>query len=257
VTLPRSLARAAARALDGARSGIALREATRVGSGVRVFGWPRVANEGELVVGMAVALVSSPSAVNLLVGPGGSLVIGDRALIESGAAIRARGRVRIGGAVRIGAGCIVDDEGGDDDEISIGDGAWLEDGAVLLGGAHVAAGAVVPRGVPGGAANGAPPAPVPSSKESDGPTLDADAREVDRRIRAVLGRLIFGASNVDRSASLAGVKGWDSLAALRVLVALEKEFAVVLPSHLFAQNPSLESVTPVILATVAKRAEAG
>ncbi|HEV3192168.1 MAG TPA: hypothetical protein VGY54_16765, partial [Polyangiaceae bacterium] len=87
----RTLARAAEQALDSARSRIALRDATRVGRGVRVFGWPRVANEGELTIGDRVSIVSRPSAVELLVAPGASVLIGDRALVESGAVIRARG----------------------------------------------------------------------------------------------------------------------------------------------------------------------
>jgi hypothetical protein len=36
------------------------------------------------------------------------------------------------------------------------------------------------------------------------------------------------------------------------VVALEKEFSVVLPITLFAERPSVESVAPVIAASVAK-----
>jgi hypothetical protein len=135
VRISRALAQSAVQALDTVRSKVALREATRVGGGVRVFGRPRVANEGELVVGERVVLVSAPSPVDLLVAPGARLVIGDRALIESGASIRARGRVHIGRGVRIGAGCILDDDGAQSSGISVGDGALKEGGALLRSGA--------------------------------------------------------------------------------------------------------------------------
>lgn len=254
--LARGFAQAAVRALDGLRSRVALREATSVGDDVRVFGWPRVANEGELVVGGGVAFVSSPSPVELLVAPGGSLVIGDGALIESGVAIRARGRIRIGSGARIGAGCIIDDDGPDMQDISVADRAWIEDGAVLLGGAQVPAGAVLERGV----ISSAPPrSPPPSSRRSPPPSLNGGgaALDVDRRLRAVLARLIAGAAAVDQSTNLTHLRGWDSLSALRVLVALEKEFEVVLPSQLFAHDASIDSIAPVISASIAKHAEAG
>jgi acyl carrier protein/acetyltransferase-like isoleucine patch superfamily enzyme len=253
----RGVAQAAVRAFDGMRSRVALREATRVGDDVRVFGWPRVANEGELVIGGGVALVSSPSPVELLVAAGGSLIIGDAALIESGVAIRARGRIRIGSGARIGAGCIVDDDGPGTNEISVADGAWIEDGVVLLAGAHVAAGSILERRV----ISSAPPGLLPASSRSSPPPYSGEdgamALDVDRRMRAVLARLIIGAGNVHRNASLTELKGWDSLAALRVLVGFEKEFGVVLPHQLFGQEPTIESITPVILASITKRAEAG
>jgi acyl carrier protein len=79
------------------------------------------------------------------------------------------------------------------------------------------------------------------------------ALDVDRRIRGVLERIVRAAAEVDSASNLAQVKGWDSLAALRVLVALEREFGIVLPHHLFGLHPTIESVTPVILAGVAAR----
>jgi acetyltransferase-like isoleucine patch superfamily enzyme/acyl carrier protein len=245
--IPRAFGRFAVGALDEVRSRVAFRSAARLGRHIRLFGWPRVANEGELVIGSGVSLVSTPSPVNLVVAPGGSLVIGDRALIESGAAIRARGRVTIGSSARVGAGCIVDDDGAEASEISIGDGAWVEEGAVLLAGTRVAPGSVFRRGP---ADAGRAPRSSDAPHSSDGASHDAELR-----VRAVLGRLVPGASSVDRTASLSQMKGWDSLAALRTLVALEKEFAVMLPHQLFARHPTLESVMPVILASISKHAE--
>jgi acyl carrier protein len=247
--LARTFAQIVVGALDEARSRVAFRSVTRLGTDTKLFGWPRVANEGALVIGSGVSLVSAPSPVNLVVAPGGSLVIGDRALIESGAAIRARGRVVIGSGARVGAGCIVDDEGTEAGEISIGDGAWLEEGAVLLAGTRVAPGTVFRR---------RPTDAARPSRRSDAPhSSESASHDAEQRVRAVLERLVAGASTVDRTASLSLMEGWDSLAALRTLVALEKEFAVMLPHQLFAKHPTLESVMPVILASISIRAEVG
>jgi acetyltransferase-like isoleucine patch superfamily enzyme/acyl carrier protein len=246
-----ALAQAVVGLVDRLRSRAALRAATRIGEGVRLFGWPRIVNEGELTIGSYVSLLSTPSPVEFVVAPGATMVVAERALIESGASLRARGTLRIGRGARIGAGCIVGDDGKDDGETTIGDGAWIEDGVVVPGGTNVPAGTVLARRVATSAAASVPRGPtVPvAAGSSDGASAD-----IDRRLRAVLSRVVAATSSVDAATELTQVKGWDSLAALRALVALEKEFAIVLPITLFAERPSLETVTPVIAATVAKHA---
>jgi acyl carrier protein len=74
-------------------------------------------------------------------------------------------------------------------------------------------------------------------------------------VRTVVGRIVAAASEVDAAAVLSHIKGWDSLAALRVLVALEKEFGVVLPHNLFSESPTLANVAPLILGGLARRSE--
>jgi carbonic anhydrase/acetyltransferase-like protein (isoleucine patch superfamily) len=247
LSLSRNIARAAVGAVEDVMSRMALRGATRVGVGIRIFGWPRIENAGELSIGNEVAFVSSPSAVEVIVGPGGQLVIGDKTLIESGASIRAAGTVRIGQGVRIGAGCIVYGEGSESKETSIGDGAWLENGAIVLGGTRVAPGTVVPgRAMSSVAREVRISVPVDSTR--------ASMADAERRIRKVLSRIVPATSDVESSTELTQVAGWDSLAALRALVALEKEFAVMLPIHLFAERPSVASVTPIVAASTGKPA---
>jgi acyl carrier protein len=48
-------------------------------------------------------------------------------------------------------------------------------------------------------------------------------------------------------------KEWDSLAALRVLVAIEREFAVTLPHDLLVNEPRLDRVTAVLRAAMLHR----
>lgn len=232
-------------AIDEAKARVAIRVATRLGPGTRVFGWPRIACDGELVVGRSVVFVSTPAPITLVVAPGASIVIGEGALIESGATVRASGRVVIGSRARIGVGCILDDEGPAGRGITVHDGAWLEDGVVLLGGAVVAAQAFVRR--------------ERSNLEAPAGTEAADAETallVGTRVRSVVSRVVSAAGSIEASADLAHVKGWDSLAALRVLVALEKEFAVSLPSDLLANHPTLESITPWVVSRASAGAEA-
>jgi len=242
MSLVRLLARAAGRAADGARSRIAFGGASRVGAGVHLFGWPRVSCEGTLVIGRDVVFVSSPAPIELLVARGATLVIGDGTLLESGATLRAARSVVIGRRARIGAGCVVDDDGADDG-IAVADEAWIEDGAVLLGGASIADGQVVPRGAIVGERADAGEAASQATAAVD----EAARDRVEERVRAVMARVVPAASTAEWGTDLRLSKGWDSLAALRVLVALEKEFGVSLPYDLFTQQPRLASVAPYVL----------
>jgi acyl carrier protein len=244
----RALAQSLSGALDNVKARAALRGATRVGSGVRVFGWPRVACDGHLSIGSSTVLISTPAPVQLLVAAGASLTIGAGVVIESGATLRVHGRVQIGDGVRIGVGCIVDDDGAEPREIVVLDGAWIEDGGVLLGGTTVAAWSVVRQG------EVAIPSMAPTSA---GPLSGERVRALDDRIREVIAGVVPAAAAVERNAELTLVRGWDSLAALRILVALEKEFSVSLPYDLFTREATLESVTPLIASCAAeKRAHA-
>jgi acyl carrier protein/acetyltransferase-like isoleucine patch superfamily enzyme len=245
MSLVRALARVAGRAADGARSRLAFGGASRVGDGVRLFGWPRVSCEGTLVIGRDVVFVSSPAPIELLVARGATLVIGDGTLVESGATLRAGHSVVIGRRARIGAGCVVDDDGAEPG-ITVADEAWIEDGAVLLGGASVAGGQVVPRGAIVGDRAGGVEVAVEAATADD-EVAGAARDRVEERVRAVMARVVPAAATAEWAADLRLSKGWDSLAALRVLVALEKEFGVSLPYDLFTQQPRLASVAPYVL----------
>jgi acetyltransferase-like isoleucine patch superfamily enzyme/acyl carrier protein len=255
VTVSLSVAHAVVGFVDRVRSRTALRSATRVGDGVRVFGWPRVVNEGELTIGARVALLSSPSPIEFVVARGARLVVEERALIESGASLRTGSSLHIGRGVRVGAGCIIGDEAAGDRATLIGDGAWLENGAVVASGTVVPPGAVVGASAPVGSVASSPVRREPPPPVDDG--ADRIPADIDRRLRAVLSRVVAATSSVEPATELTQVKGWDSLAALRALVAIEKEFSIILPITLFAERPSLASVTPVIAASVAKHAGPG
>lgn len=240
MTLGRALAKATVRTVDALRARVALAGATRVGADVRVFGWPSVASDGELIVDRGVVLVASPSPVELLVARGARLVIGEGSILESGATVRAQHLVVIGRGVRIGRGCVIDDDGSDDGGIDIGDDAWLEDGALVLGAARVAARARVTRrtALEAGRTIAVERATDTSNRSPGG----AD----DDHVRQIVARVVPAALGVSSDTDLRCIAGWDSLAALRVLIALEKEFRVNLPHDLFATARSLGSVAPLL-----------
>lgn len=246
----RMFVQAAAGALEGTRSALALRAATRRGARVRVFGGIQVTCEGELVIGNGVVFVSSPSPIAIVVARGGHLTIGDGALLESGVTVRANTRVTIGSRARIGAGSVVDDEAGEpgeeSGEIKIGDDAWIEDGALILSGASVGAAELVPRGAIVGVRYEEPNPPTMRSPPSRAPEANVAVRATHGRIRKVIARVVSAAEGVEPSANLRQLRGWDSLAALRVLVALEKEFAVVLPHDLFSEETTMDRLLPFL-----------
>jgi acyl carrier protein len=230
--LAKAVAKAVLRAADAAHARLALAGAARVEAGVRVLGWPSVVSEGELIVERDVVLVARPSPVEILLARGARVVVGAGSVLESGASLRARRRIVIGRNVRVGAGCIIDDDGPKDDGIEIGEDAWLEDGAIVVGGARVAARARVG-------------ARAAASATSLTPLLVKEASPIgggDDAVRQIVGRVLPGALETRSDADLRHIPGWDSLAALRILVALEKEFRVTLPQDLFATGRSLESV---------------
>jgi acyl carrier protein len=219
--MPRPIVRLASRAIDALRSRVALTDATSVGAGVRVFGAPQISCQGDFIVGPRVVFVSTPMPIRVVVGPGARLVIGAGSLIESGAVLRAHRSLTIGSDVRVGVGCVLDDEAAPG-AVAVPDGTWLEDGAAA-------------QAAPG---------------------RDDGIQAVEERIRAVIGRIVPGASRAGMGEDLRLIKDWDSLAALRVLVALEREFRVSLPHDLLTREPRLASVTPLVLGAVTMNGEA-
>jgi acyl carrier protein len=221
MTPHRALARIGMRVIDAVQSHVALAGAARIEAGVRVFGFPDVTCHGELLVGQGAVLVSTPVPIRLVVDPGARLVIGAGSLVERGAMLRAHRSLVVGRNVRVGAGCVIDDQIGDG---IVADGTWLED----------------------------------ADRDANANQDDAGALvgAIEERIRSVVGRVVPSASDAEESEDLRLFKEWDSLAALRVLVALEREFRVALPHDLFTREPRLASVTPLILEMATHRGKA-
>jgi len=127
------------------------------GATPEVIGRVRIHGPGTLRLGERVRLDASTAPIELFVGPGAELVLGDDVDIEGGASIEALESVRIGAGCRIGAYCKIMDNNfhqmsGDrraappSVPVVIEAGARLESGAIVLPGAHIRRGQVVARG---------------------------------------------------------------------------------------------------------------
>jgi HAD superfamily phosphatase (TIGR01681 family) len=173
--LPELASRAFNYARETALAAIGLRACDVVGAGARCNGLPVVHNEGRIELGADVKLDCRWSPVELAVGRGGKLVIGDGAFVNHGALITARKRVVVGRGALIGNYSIVADceapgigayAGDEPKAIEIGDGAWIAARVTVLPGARIGAGAVVTAGsivsgdIPAGAVAGGIPARV-------------------------------------------------------------------------------------------------
>lgn len=75
---------------------------TERGPGVRTLGRPRIDNRGRLVIGGHTLLRSVNVPVELAVGVGASLELGEDVVLNYGVSIGAMGRVRLGNRVRMG-----------------------------------------------------------------------------------------------------------------------------------------------------------
>jgi acetyltransferase-like isoleucine patch superfamily enzyme len=143
-----------------------LRSAQSMGPRVRLWGIPAIKNEGRLLLGDRVRLASEISTLELNVGPGATLQIGDRVLINHGSSIGATQLVRIGDGCNIGSQCILidnafhelDPERRNEQPASapviLEDNVWLATRVIVLPGVRIGrnsvigAGSVVTRDVP-------------------------------------------------------------------------------------------------------------
>ncbi len=143
-----------------------LRHATSVGSRVRLRGRPIILNQGRMLIGSRVQLVSTAATLELVAMKGGTLEIGERTLVNYGGSIAAAESVRIGARCLIGTHAIIMDndfhrieperrlEWPESKPINIEDNVWLGARVIVLGGVTIgedsciAAGSVVNQDIP-------------------------------------------------------------------------------------------------------------
>jgi maltose O-acetyltransferase len=135
------------------RARVVLRGVGGRGKGVRVNGRAVITNDGRMELGAGSVLRGIPTAVELATGPGGHLVIGRRAIINSGASICAYGKLVIGDRALIGPHVMINDTSfhdlyerdvrPDPLTVTIGDDVWIGAKASILPGVTIGRGAVV------------------------------------------------------------------------------------------------------------------
>jgi acetyltransferase-like isoleucine patch superfamily enzyme len=210
-----------------------LRSVDRVGPGARVTGAPIVRNGGRIEIGRDFRFSGTPARSHLVATRTGTIVIGDGVRIDHGAAIFSTLRVTIGDGARIGPHCFIMDSdfhrsgafesASDVAPISVGRRAIVGANVVLLRGARIGDGATIaPSSVigneevpAGGRVGGVPARPLDEGSSRSG--------TVPEIIAQVLG-LGDPPSPADELQSL---PGWESLAQLRILLALEDSFGAI------------------------------
>jgi maltose O-acetyltransferase len=168
--------------LDNARAVLrarwSLRHADEVGTRVRLRGRPIVSNEGRMVIGERVQLISTAATLELVTHPGGLLQIGNRCLVNFGCSIAASELIRIGDHTHIGPHCMLLDndyhyldptrrlERPPSQPIIVEENVWLSARVIVMAGvtigkdSAVGAGSVVTADVPPGTFAAGVPAKV-------------------------------------------------------------------------------------------------
>jgi acetyltransferase-like isoleucine patch superfamily enzyme len=140
------------------RARVYLRRATSVGTRVRLRGRPIVSNEGRMLIGSRVQLVSTAAKLELVAMKGGTLEIGERTLVNYGGSIAAAESIRIGARCLIGTHAIIMDndfhhieperryETPPSRPIVIEDNVWLGARVIVLGGVTIGEGSCIGAG---------------------------------------------------------------------------------------------------------------
>lgn len=134
------------------------RNATDLGTKVRVWGRPAVRNDGTMIVHPRVRLVSTLAKTELVSSPNGTLEIGESAFINYGCSIAASELVKIGPGCNIGTHAILMDndfheldperrnETPESKPIILEENVWLGGRVIVLAGVTIGANSVVGAG---------------------------------------------------------------------------------------------------------------
>ncbi|MEI9941289.1 MAG: phosphopantetheine-binding protein [Pseudomonadota bacterium] len=241
--------------LRSARTRLLLRGATRVGRSPTLAGQPSLMNQGTIEIGDDFFFSARPAPSHLAAAEGARIVIGNRVRIGYGAAISARLEVVIGDNVELGPFSVimdsdyhvVGDRSATDEPLSvrIEAGARLGARVTVLRGSIIGAGAVVLGGsvvsgkvAPGTVVSGVPARVVVTSG------ADAEGQAVDLAglVMSVLG---LSAPPAD-SDGPAQIREWDSLGALKIVLAVEEAYGVSLSEQELKAIVSLAELAQVV-----------
>jgi maltose O-acetyltransferase len=130
-----------------------LLDADEVGRGVRTLHRPRIDNQGHLRIGRGTLLRSVIVPVELGIGPGATLEIGEDCSLNYGVSVGAMGSVRLGNRVRLGPYAMVIDSDFHDlydrktrpppRPVVLEDDVWIGAKATVLPGVTIGRGSVV------------------------------------------------------------------------------------------------------------------
>jgi acetyltransferase-like isoleucine patch superfamily enzyme/acyl carrier protein len=238
-----------------------LRRADSVGRRPRIHGTPYIENWGRLRIGDDFTVWSRPAQSHLVIRPRATISIGNRVTIGAGAAIASEECIDIGDNVTIGSFVMIMDTDfhdvsdvarpGSTDAVVIEEQVQIESGVTILKGSHVkkrarvASGSVVSGLVPEGAyVRGVPARLASAARTSRDPLPDPSDRL--RRIQDLVART-FGLEDAPRlEHGPHQIAGWDSLGTLRLMLALEEEFRIILPEAALCDISTLHDVSEIV-----------
>ncbi len=227
-----------------------------LGPGVTLDGPAWISCKGRLDVGRGSRIASHPVASHLVVARGAHLEIGERVVIGHGAAIAAHGAIRIGAGTRLAPFVSISDTdfhvAGSRDgrpvvtpvtigrDVRIGTRVTVLRGTTIGDGARVEAGSVVS----GTIRDGAVVAGVPAlERRPDGAPVASVPLE---DLPSVVGRALGTAARLTPATRAVEVPEWDSLGALRVLLALEEAYGVRLEQSGMAAARSVGDLVAMV-----------
>lgn len=237
-----------------------LRDVNDVGDNVRCDGRPTISNHGRITLGSRVTICSHPSPSHLVTIGEGVIDLGNDVHVSYGGAISARVSVRIGPRTVLGPYCTVMDSDfhsvsdrkaeGESAPIVIGADVMIGARVTLLRGAMLGDGCTVASGsmVSGAVAAGTNVAGVPARQRDQ--IIETD-NEID--VQGLAQRILGLAVRPGPGDSPATLPEWDSLGALRLLLAIEDEYRVALRDEDMKSSTTLAQLARV----VADRHEAG
>jgi acetyltransferase-like isoleucine patch superfamily enzyme/acyl carrier protein len=249
------------RFVERKRASLWLRKCESVGDGVRLVGHPAIvcAANSSITIGARFWFSSEPVESHMVAGRGAEIRIGDDVWIGHGAAIAADRRISIGDGARLGPFVTIMDNDfhvvGDRAAVSevtpiaIGRSVHIGSGVTILRGATIGDGARVESGsvVSGIVAANATVAGVPAAIRRAGSGNDADGADISSVIMRSLGL----SAPPDLHAGPRDVPGWDSLGALKLLLALEEAFDVRLEAEDLVRAHSVGAVVSVVERAIA------
>jgi acetyltransferase-like isoleucine patch superfamily enzyme/acyl carrier protein len=243
--------------LRSARTLFLLRGARRVGRSPVVRGEPSLLIDGNIEIGDDFFFSACPAPSHLAVADGARIEIGHRVSISYGAAISARLELSIGDDVEIGPFAVIMDSDyhvvGDRSAIDeplpvrIDAGARLGPRVTVLRGSSIGAGAVVLGGsvvsgrVAPGTVVGGVPARALSAARSEG-TADDQPVDLPALVMSVLGL----SSPPAASDGPLQIREWDSLGALKIVLAVEEAYGVSLSEQELKLIQSLAQLARVV-----------
>jgi acetyltransferase-like isoleucine patch superfamily enzyme len=241
-----------------------LEECDEIGAHATLDAQPTIINHGRMVIGAGFRLASRPVRSHMVTGPEGRLEIGDDVAIAHGAAIAAFERVQIGDGARLGPLVLIMDTdfhvaAGDRAErhetspITIGARTRIGSRVTILRGARIGDGAVVEAGsvVSGEVPPGARVSGVPARVKEE-VFVGAGGADVPLVVMRALGL----PSPPSLDAGPFALPQWDSLGALKLLLALEDAFSVSLAEDDVARAVNVADLASMVARARARAAEA-